>query len=183
MSRTIYIVAALLLGGGVFCSSRGEANDRSLRALMIPASSCQVDQNRPFEENPFKRPDAIVRFTPGVYEILCPLPVNNIEMSGTGSDNDISRFRVTYRDTDGRGSGAEVLVMLNRTVLLSDGSGLRFVPVCRWSSNTDGPDNEGHTSDVVPCQHDVLSRNFYAFWVILDVTTADEVEFTGIDFP
>jgi hypothetical protein len=140
-----------------------------------------VDENTPFEDDPFKRPDAIVRFTPGFYEVLCPLPVNNIEMSGTGLDNDISSFRVTYRDTDGLGSGGEVSVFLQRAVLLS-GGGLRTAPVCSWSSNRDGTDETGHTSDMVPCNHDVRSRDFYVFVVVLDRTTA-EVEFTGIDFP
>ena len=69
---------------------------------MIPASSCQVIANTPLEKNPFKgNVDAIRRFTPGTYRVVCPLPVNNIEMAGRGTDNDISRFRVTYRDTDG----------------------------------------------------------------------------------
>ena len=34
----------------------------------------------------------------------------------------------------------------------------------------------------MPCQHDVRSRNFYVFEVVLNRTTA-EVNFYGIDFP
>jgi hypothetical protein len=177
MWRTGWVMAALLVGG-VSYSSPGQANDRSLRALMIPPSSCQVDENEPFEDDPFKTPFSVGRFTPGVYTLLCPLPVNNIEMSGTSDDNDISSFRVNYDDQDGLGSGGEVSVILNRTVI--SGGVIRFIPVCRWSSNTDG--EPGAMSDVVPCQHDVRSRNFYAFDVVLDRTTA-EVSFFGIDFP
>jgi hypothetical protein len=148
---------------------------------MIPPSACQVDGNEPFEEDPFKIRGSITRFTPGFYEVLCPLSVNNIEMSGRSNDNDLSSFRVTYRDQDGLGSGGEVSVTLHRTVLLP-GGGIRFVPVCSWSSNTDGDDQLGATSDVVPCEHDVHRQNFYAFTVVLDRTTA-EVSFYGIDFP
>jgi hypothetical protein len=180
MWRTGCVVAALWVGGVAY-SPPGQANDRSLRALMILPSSCQVDENTPFEEDPFKTPDSIGRFTPGFYEVLCPLPVNNIEMSGTSNDNDISSFRVTYRDEDGLGSGGEVSVTLHRTVLLAGGE-IRFVPVCSWSSNADGPDEIGHTSAVISCEHDVRSQNFYVFTVVLDRTTA-EVNFYGIDFP
>jgi hypothetical protein len=180
MSRIGCAVAALLVSG-LAHSSPGQANDRSLRALMIPASSCQVDGNTPFEEDPFKTPSSIGRFTPGSYEVLCPLPVNNVEMSGTRKDNDISKFRVAYRDTDGLGPAGEVAVFLERT-FLSGGGSLTTVPVCSWSSNTDGADETDYTSDVASCEHDVRRRNFYVFVVVLDRTSA-EVNFFGIDFP
>jgi hypothetical protein len=184
MSRTVLIMAALLVGG-LTHSSPGQANDRSLRALTVPASSCQEDENSPFED-PFKTPDSIGRFTPGFYEILCPLPINNIEMSGTGFDNDISRFRVTYRDTDGVGIGGEISVSLQRAIISPDASSSG--PVCAtWSSNTNGPDERVSVRDVAPCRHDVRSnsgatQSFYFFVVILERTTA-ELNFFGIDFP
>jgi hypothetical protein len=189
MSRIGCTMAAVLVGGLAY-SSPGQANDRSLRALMIPASSCQVDGNTPFEEDPFKTPSSIGRFTPGSYEVLCPLPVNNVEMSGMRNDNDISKFRVAYRDTDGSGPAGEVAVFLERTFLsgggtlttLSGGGTLTTIPVCSWSSNTDGADETDHTSDVASCEHDVRRRNFYVFVVVLDRTSA-EVNFFGIDFP
>jgi hypothetical protein len=181
MLRTVLIMAALLVGG-LTHSSPGQANDRSLRALTVPASSCQVDENGPFEDDPFKTPDSIGRFTPVFYEILCPLPINNIEMSGTGFDNDITSFRVTYRDTDGAGIGGEISVSLDRAIISPEftSSG----PVCRtWSSNTDGPDERIALRDVAPCRHDIRSnggevQSFYFFTVILEVTSA-QVDFFG----
>jgi hypothetical protein len=181
MSRTRCIVAALLVGGLAY-PSPGQANDRSLRAVMIPASSCQVIEDTPLEGNPFKEQvDAISRLTPGTYRVVCPLPVNNIEMAGRRNDNDISRFRVTYRDTDGLDPAGEVLVFLQRISLAGDGS-LTIDFLCDWSSNMDGSDEIGYTSDVVPCAHDVSPRSFYVFQVILSRTSAD-VYFIGIDFP
>jgi hypothetical protein len=120
LSRIGCVIAALLVGS-IAQSSPGQANDRSLRALMIPPSSCQVDENTPFEEDPFKSPDSIARFTSGTYEIICPLPVNNIEMSGRWNDNDISKFRVNYFDFDGPGFGGRCRFSYNGPVFLTTG--------------------------------------------------------------
>ena len=102
-------------------------------------------------------------------------------MAGRGNDNDISRFRVQYRDEDGLDPGAEVLVFLTRSSLAADGSRV-FDFLCEWSSNTDGSDQTLYASDVVPCPHDVSRQSFYLFQVILTNTSA-VAEFVGIDFP
>ena len=150
---------------------------------MIPASACQIVENTPFEANPFKGPDTINRRTPGSYAVLCPLPINNIEMSGTASDNDITRFRIAYGDEDGREPAGTVEVILRRTDWRTPGSVITR-PVCQWNSNVNGSSAPGLKSDIVPCAHDVLSWNFYTFNVILSTTSAStQVYFYGIDFP
>jgi hypothetical protein len=179
MSRWFAYSALCLLATAATTSA--EANDRSVRALMIPASACQIVENTPFEANPFKGPDTINRRTPGTYSVLCPLPINNIEMSGTASDNDITSFRIAYVDGDGNGPATTVEVILRRTDLRTPGSVLTR-PVCQWNSNVNG--SPGLISAIVPCAHDVLGRNFYTFNVILS-TTSDSTQayFYGIDFP
>src|SRR5262245_54365151 len=97
--RTTALTAALLALAPV-----AHANDRDLRGTPVPATACIVtfgdDVPQPEREGWFSVENQQVN-------LRCPLPVNNIELSSTSNDNDISKFRVHYRDGDGFGIGAQ----------------------------------------------------------------------------
>ncbi|MGH7006721.1 MAG: hypothetical protein ACREIP_22465, partial [Alphaproteobacteria bacterium] len=111
----------------------------------------------------------------------CPLPVNNVELSGTTNDNEMTKFRVHYLDSDGAGADARLRVRLVRaspTIPNWDEG-----RVCEWSSNTAALDGRV----VVDCPHDFESNTFYFFDLTLTVSASAPshtfVRFWGIDFP
>jgi hypothetical protein len=62
--------------------------------------------------------------------------LNNVDLGGTTDDNDISKFRVHYRDTDGFGTLASVAVKLQRFAVGAGGVAESTV-VCSWTSDID----------------------------------------------
>jgi hypothetical protein len=119
------------------------ANDRDLRATPVSAASCAP-----------RLTGTLAGFDPwnfGTYELppsdpagqgyremilICPLPVNHIDLGGTSNDNDISSFRILYRDGDGFGVASDIWVKLFEQTL--SGSTSRRREVCVWHSNADG---------------------------------------------
>ena len=117
----------------------------------------------------------------------CPFSLNNIELSNPRSnDNDISSFRILYRDADGFGSKALVEVLLYQTILLSTGE-IQNILLCSWNSNTNGTGATGFTRANVPCGHDVSPGAFYTFEARLLTTflggPSPAAAFAGITFP
>src|SRR3712207_4045725 len=123
------------------CLAVGEAgaNDRDLRAIHIPAFACH-DAGQELGQT--------ARWMHGigglgVYGIdghratlVCPLPLNNVELGGDGNDADMTSFTVFYSDADGRGEGASVAVFLDEVKLVNG----RFESkvLCDWYSGRDG---------------------------------------------
>ena len=180
---TRYAVTASLAALLLLASSGARANDRDLRAVTVPPSACvEIYRNFPYSQpgiqGVFKRGLLLHVCHPVVRHSAagasCPLPISNIDLSGTTNDNDISEYRVFYTDPDGAGNQAYVTVFLGRGPV---GNVFR-----NWNSNTGA---SGATSAVVPCAHDVAANALYYFYVDL-VTSYDvkgSVRFYGITFP
>lgn len=150
-----------------------QANDRSLRAITIPVAGCQPS---------WDSAGGLIIYSWGVgsgqyAQILCPLPINNIELGTAAVDNDITKFRVHYRDSDGLGTGSRVSVAFYRTT----SSPFSFNVICSQNlSTTIGT----LTSTTVTCAHDVTGGGaFYGFSVEMITSAGTAAEFMGIDFP
>ena len=93
------------------------ANDRDPRATPVPAAACAEIFHAP-GITPWKSGGWFGLYTGGAYvHLRCALPLNNVDLGGTTDDNDISKFRVHYRDGDGLGTTARVEVDLKRSVV------------------------------------------------------------------
>lgn len=116
----------------------------------------------------------------GAYVTLhCPLPLNNVDLSGTTSDDDLSKIRVHYRDGDGVGTDGLSEVRLVRTVI-----GGATTQVCRWSSNADGTGSGSATRSTKACAHDLGDGAFYHLDASLrSGTSGPALDFAGVDFP
>ena len=150
-----------------------DANDRSVRAVMIPPSACEAPATTTAKLSAagwtVQNGDSAA--------FICPLPINNIELGGTTDDNDITKFRVHYRDSDGLGTVNSVDVVLIQH---------RVGPFVQTGicGATLAPSTTDFTSSTVPCVHDVASGGrFYQFFVRLKSGPAGSASFLGIDFP
>jgi hypothetical protein len=165
---------ALTLLAGLLSAAAAQANDRDLRAAMVPASACTVLTAAAPIGFRFAR-DHVVLATTGTGQAVsaslrCPLPVNNIDLGGTSNDNDLSKVRVHYKDSDGAGQRATVSVALFRGVVASAApEGVTSGAVCQWNSNTGGSGATGGTKATFACPHDLAAEAFYTFQVDLAV--------------
>ncbi|MFO1040061.1 MAG: hypothetical protein U1E45_24730 [Geminicoccaceae bacterium] len=151
-----------------------EANDRSVQGVAIPASACQLADDSTATLN--ATVGWIVRN--GVTaKVLCPVPINHIELGGTTNDNDMSKFRIHFTDSDGVGTGSIVKVFLLRHTSVPLGT----TEVCRKEL---APATTSTTSTIVPCVHDIMSGGmFYEFAVVLHAAPGGYAFFLGLDFP
>ena len=183
--------AALLMAGllPAFAASLApapvRANDRDLLGTTVPAPACYVADNygviNPTPNGGYfsvSGPDHYLRLT-------CPLPLNNVDLSGKTDDNDMSKFRVYYSDGDGYGTAATLTLALIRTDIANGVT--RFTVVCTWDSNKDVAPTSAATTDEIPCVHDLSGNALYYFELRLEngsgATGQTIVKFMGFDFP
>lgn len=177
MSLSKYLIACAAIATSFVVSSVASANDRDVEATTIPASAC-----RPRNDVE----DAAVGLSNGAYVfngsatgtviLYCPLPINRHTISDMTNDNDISTYRVYYRDTDGMGTGAEIETRLH----YRDSNGLHAVGTT-WSSNESNMTD--NTIRYVNLNHNVGFDRLYFFTVIMRRTnTEQDPAFSGIDF-
>jgi hypothetical protein len=169
---TLLTLTALLAG-----AHSARANDPDVRATTIPATACQpatsADASRAALANGawFFNGTAI-----GTLVFYCPLPINGNTEFDASNDNDMTVSRIFYRDTDGMGGGAEIVVrLLFRTPALS-------AVGAAWSSNSSAVVVD--TTAFHPVAHDMPNVALYSFEVRLTRTsTVENPVFYGIDFP
>ena len=197
MERLLMLAPVAALAG--LLSGQALANDRDLLATPVPASSCTPF----FAENAGVSTGGSEPWYNGFYGLEgragqahrllylhCPLSVNHIELSNPRSnDNDISSFRILYRDADGFGSEILVEVFLYQTILLASGE-IQNRLLCHWNSNTSrtsGTGGTGFTRTNVPCVHDVTPGSFYTLEARLITRfvggPSPNAAFAGITFP
>ncbi|MCC6558513.1 MAG: hypothetical protein IT372_36715 [Polyangiaceae bacterium] len=100
-------------------------------------------------------------------------------MSDDTNDNDITRFRVYYDDSDGRGNQAAVRVQLLRWV----GGRMELIPGSFWSSNQRA-ETRGFTVGYHSLPYDLQGDSLYSFMVVMYRRSAENTAgFAGIDFP
>ena len=162
----------LCLGGAAL------ANDQDLTATTVPASACA-----PLNASQANR----VRLSNGAWvfngsstgsvTFFCPLPRNNRTLSSATNDNNASRFRVFYRDTDGTANAANVVARLTYRT----SGGFTMVP---GVFNSNGSVSTGNTTGLRTINHNFVSSSLYAFMVTLRrVDATQDPSFNGIDFP
>jgi hypothetical protein len=187
--------AAVALVTALLAPDPAEANDRDLRATVINPFSCTVpygheDQDR-FMWVGWPHPYGLgfLADVAGLgMSLICPLPLNNVDLGGTTNDNDITSFTVYYSDFDGRAGGAWMGVLL-REVTLVNGQLVSRV-VCDWDSNRHGALASGPVSSNFPCAVDLVATAFYHFDVALinssivsSTPNTVAISFAGIRFP
>jgi len=160
-------------------SSIAQANDRDLRATTIPASACQstaVFSGFLSSQGNWVASGGSNSFV----ALVCPLPLNNIDLGGTTDDNDLSKFRVHYRDGDGVGTAAQVALNLYRiTVTTTETFSRQFI--CSFFS---APSTTSYTRTTRSCAHDLVFGSFYVFNIEINAgQNTGDTEFVGIDFP
>jgi hypothetical protein len=169
-----------------------QANDRDLRATTIPAQACQVTNvNGSGGTDRFDAFGLLVELynpTPGLlYEVtlLCPLPLNAIDLGGTSNDNDISNFSVHHMDGDGRGENVDISIDLMELRTVS--GAVEGRTRCFWRSSVNGPGSTAAAIGNMPCAVDLLGVGFYVFQVVVKGLSRNddsrEAWFTGIRFP
>jgi hypothetical protein len=89
------------------------ANDRDVRAKTVPASICQPSNSTQLGMVQIVHGSWVFQGSAtGTVEIWCPLSLNQYTVSDNTNDNDISYYRVFYRDSDSAGAAAQVTVRL-----------------------------------------------------------------------
>lgn len=169
---TLLTIAALLIG-----AQSAFANDPDVRATTVPASSCQPATSADASRVALVTGGWVFNGTAtGTILFYCPLPINGNSEFDAFNDNDMTVSRIFYRDTDGMGAGAEVVVRLLFRNPAPFGIG------AAWSSNSSAVVVDtiaGH-----PLPHDMPNMALYSFEVRLSRTNAvDNPAFFGIDFP
>jgi hypothetical protein len=185
------VLSAALVGLAP-AAGHAAANSRDLRGTPVPASACAERDRLNVPGEPFtlagtyfvekskESPEAVI------LTLRCPLPVNNVDLSGTSNHNRLSKIRVYYLDNDGLGRGAEVVVRFQKTVITP--SFFDVSTVCQWDSNVKGSGATGGTSATFACPHDLANNAFYWFEVVLGLTQTsppgtNAAAFIGINFP
>lgn len=175
--RNARTLAAIVAAGALLAGARGvRANDQDLRATTVPATSCQPASHSQAAE--VQLSNGAWTFTganTGTITFYCPLPVNGNTESDATNDNDITAFRVYYRDTDGAGGAAQVTARLVfRTTGLFAVGGV-------WDSNDSNAVDDTTSFHFV--NHDLSASALYSFLVTLSRSNNEQSPaFTGIDF-
>lgn len=159
-------------------AGQASANDRDLVATTIPASACELS-NSDQADKVFLQQGSW-RFRTGVTGGVifnCPLSLNRFTVSDNSDDNDMTHFRVYYRDTDATGNRATLTARLKRRNI---NGGLFFGP--QWNSNN--VNIAAHTAQIQPTLHQMAFSGQYMVQVTMGRSSADQHPmFTGIDFP
>ncbi|MEG5035200.1 hypothetical protein [Microcoleus sp. AT3-D2] len=165
--------------------SAAVANDPDVQATTIPASACRPESDTA---------DASVRMVNGAFifntnstgtvRFFCPLPINRLTVSDSSNDNDLTGYRVYYRDTDGTRNLAEITTHL----FYRNSNAGSSIPVnAAWSSNSPPPIG---TAPLVNTSFffDAPNHQFEAFRLYFFVVTMrrnntnQDPAFSGIDF-
>jgi hypothetical protein len=183
--HTAMLLAGLLPPALAAGPAPARANDRDLLGTTVPPPACLVAENYGV---PYPAPNGgyFAVYGPERYiRLTCPLPINNVDLSGKTDDNDMSKARVYYRDGDGYGLQAGITLALIRSEV-ANGARLGTI-ICTWDSNKDGAPTSAPTTDEIPCVHDLSGNGLYYFELRLETggqaSGQTGVEFIGIDFP
>jgi hypothetical protein len=161
--------------------SAAMANDQDVRATTIPASVCQPSGATGEPPAQIVNGAYIIRGnSTGRLTLYCPLSIDANTISDVSNDNDITRYRVCYRDSDGAGNLAEVRAQLHYRGTV--GGSPQVAVGVPWSSNTNP--SMVNTCVSVPLNHDLGANQAYYFIVtIRQNNTVQEPAFGWIDFP
>lgn len=175
------LLAALAVGLALDPAT-ARANDRDLRGTPVPAAACIEYRRTGPIEDPWKAGYFSLTGDGQYLQLRCPFPVNNVELSAGTDDNDLTKMRVHYRDSDAFGGGAGVQVVLGRSFVNASGNA-QFQAVCFWASNAHGTGAVTAAKAARACVHDLAADSFYHVDVVLGVVAGNSAQFLGVDFP
>lgn len=155
------------------------ANEPEVANTTIPASACRPESN--VDDGQVVLSNGAYVFNSnitGTVRLYCPWTINGNTIDLT-NDNDMSSYRVYYRDPDGMGNSYEITTLL----AYRDPNGQAQPPgQVAWSSNT--ANGTVNTTQSVQLSHDLGSNRLYYFIVtIRRNSTSQNPAFSGIDFP
>ena len=159
------------------------ANDAPLLATTVPASSCApVDEAQSDKVRLSNGAWVFSGVHTGTVMFYCPLPLNAMDVNNVLQVNDMTTYRVYYRDSDGGGilnNRAKVtarLIYRKADGMYSGGS--------LWSSRFT-PNNQTDNSTAIKVNNHTLQANaLYSFVVTLYRSESEQKPaFSGIDFP
>jgi len=159
------------------------ANDAPLLATTVPASACTpVDEAQSGKVRISNGAWVFSGAHTGTVTFYCPLNLNGIDVNNILQVNDMSAYRVYFRDSDGgTRSGNRAKITARLIYRKADGmySGGNL-----WSSRFT-PKAQIDNSTAVKANNHTLQKNaLYSFLVTLYRSdSAQQPAFSGIDFP
>jgi hypothetical protein len=168
-------------------------NSWDLLSRSIPASACEVRNSQ--DAARVELVQGAWRFQgaqTGLVTLSCPLPITAFPADhDLGFGNSAMDFyRVWYRDSDGPGAAARVVVTpylrmqtgaLSNIGLIGGGGGVIPPGVCQFNSNAFP--NVGFAVRARDCNHKIQLNALYWFEVTMQRNSSQQsVEFHGIDF-
>ena len=184
------LCALLLISAATTFGSTNSAlaNDQDVWSTTVPASSCEPANET--DANKVKIANGAWVFSGdnlGVVTLYCPLAINAFTVANFSHDNDITAYRVYYRDTDGGTYGSNgaptnlAQVTARLTYRKEDGM---YSAGSLWSSHFTPINLRGNTKIVKNNVHDVQANALYSFIVTLQrLHPSQSPAFSGIDFP
>ncbi len=180
-SRRCLLALAVALAGSL--PGQATANDLTLKATHIPATACAFSDGGTYNAG-LKNGYGVVGVPGFRGTLFCALPLYGVDLGRKANDgDDMTSFTVYYKDVDGSGTGAGVLVELVESKVVGGQQQTRLV--CTWDSNRVAA--TGPSADQ-PCALDLAATSFYTFEVsVYNDLDGDllviSAEFYGIRFP
>jgi hypothetical protein len=192
--RTVFVTTALS-GAAMLAAVSAQAalNDWDVRSRTIPASACTPRDSAQ---------SALVEMVQGAWRFAgtstgrvtftCPFPISAFPADqAQGAGTSMGFYRVWYRDADGAGPAASLVVTpyvrlapggaWSNIGLVGGGGGVVLPGVCQFLSNAH-PDMT-FMATVQTCGHDLQYNALYSFEVVVSRSSPSAVvEFHGIDF-
>ena len=188
-TRTAIKVLTPILG--VFCIlGNVSASDKDLLATTVPASSCAPVNSSHAAKVTLSNGAWVFRGNnTGTVSFYCPVPINAYTVSNNSNDNDISAYRIYYRDPDGGVlGGGGGLALAQQTWLTSRliyrRSGGMYSAGITWSSNNTLTNATGNTTAIKANAHDVKFNALYSFLIKMYRANSNinSPTFAGVDF-
>jgi len=175
--RRFWPALALCLSalGALPMSAAASAAD--MLATTVPASACvPIDSTHASKVRLSNAAWVFRGNNIGAVQFYCPLVRNAYTMSDGSDDNDVTAFRVYYRDSDGTGNRSRVTARL----VYRKQDGLHQAGDL-WNSNSSGA--TGNTRQLFVNVHDMQFDAVYSFYVTLYRAGTDEdPALSGFDF-
>lgn len=152
------------------------ANSSQILSTTIPASACQPDNSVASGRVALSNGAYVFSGNAtGTVTLYCPLPVGRTPSSGSNANN-ISTYRVYYRDSDGTASSSEITTRL----FFRDANGQGVIGALSSSNSSNISVN---TSRFVRLSHTLGFNRLYYFIVTMRRnSTTQNPAFSGIDF-
>lgn|GEM_PF-4429130 len=171
------LLALIVLVPALFVAGPASANDSDVRSTTVPASACTpIDTTQASRVRMSNGAWVFRGSSTGTVTFYCAVDFNAYTKSNNTNDNDVSGFRVFFRDSDAGGNASRVTARL--TYRRPDGM---YSAGSTWSSNV--TNTTANTAGYHQNNHDVSFDGVYSFLVTLRRTsTSQSPAFSGIDF-